>query len=1030
MEGLPPEIQEMLRSVMQQYEDNITELQQENRNLADKLSIYERGNQYNQQDYETLQSKFRAEQDDKHKLDIRCRDLEMRLQELTRRNQEYEARFHRTEEEMKSYTQSERRYKEQIDDLKAKLLQKDQSAQHEREKSFSFIEEREQMRAGNKALVKQNDEMAQIIEVQMEREKELSRVMAEKEQYIAEIEGTIDVLQQKLLRYQNEIIKLRKGGAVTSGEDVLAETVAPSPRSPRDPSFDPALELQRLREENLDLKQRVLTLEEEEHRAARLQKTLEKRNVVIEGLRKEIEERDEQIMQYNVAKGDMIQQIDTYRQRVEEKSRENMDELAEAKQTAEDLEGRYKVAKKRLHDLEEMFNKNKTELEEMRHQIEGYRNGTYGLPEAMNEMRELRAMVEVRDNHIADLVSQLNTMDKIMMGLTRKLDPNFNLEEFLKKLTEIDMDEERIRTEKAARDLEAKIQLMKERGPAGQIKIVVGNDSRPVKTYVVENEQQPEVFTSHAARAFRSRHRPSEAEAPDAVVIPPDQAHIRGKKKFQVDKGEKSIDMEKKRRKSSASQTNAEASENSSEDKEKKPESPRKASPPALPMAPMSENERDEWVIELREHYITAKRERDELQKQLDELRAEYDRLLKDMKGSRGVMADDRNADTVIGLRKPLDAIPTHASYATMPRDTSTLTVRSTQTKPQASLDVVPYSVSFEKMKAPPLEMCRINSETVILPSPEQRAVFEARQNALRTELDRVLKELSEKEIVIGDFTRKLEQREQMLDKLKDTIAGLEKQLIEQRELYQERLATLRKESYEYADKKVKEAMDVRYVDSKLSGVGATPQVDLAEVSSRISQLNRDKERLEEMIREEKASAALAQRQAAQLRQRLREVEMEKEDLKSQMEKSGAQYQMQEYSAEVHLRLKNLERRCAQLKRENAELKHSRPGRNDPLAESDRRGQHAIDQNDEEEVRDNRRLKSAEAKLMTLKTQNEEMQLRLGKANGTIERLNQLLQRKEAQLAKLKDQASQFKQQVISKQKEVNTLRMRGQRPS
>ena len=1013
MEGLPADVQEMLRTFMQQYEDHIAELQQENRNLSDKLSIYERGNQYNQQDYETLQNKFRAEQDDKHRLDIRCRDLEMKIQELTRKNQEYEVRFHRTEEEMKSYTQGERRYKEQIDDLKAKLMQKDQSAQQEREKSFSFIEEREKMRAGNKALVKQNDEMAQIIEIQMEREKELSRVMAEKEQYIAEVEGTIDVLQQKLLRYQNEIIKLRKGGAVTGGEDVLAETVAPSPRSARDgDSLDPALELQRMREENLELKQRILTLEEEEHRATRLQKTLEKRNIIIEGLRKEIEERDEQIMQYNVAKGDMIQQIDTYRQRVEEKSRENLDELTEAKQTAEDLEARYKVAKKRLHDLEEMFNKNKTELEQMRHQIEGYKNGTYGLPEAMNEMRELRAMVEVRDNHIADLVSQLNTMDKIMMGLTKKLDPNFNLEEFLKKLSEIDMDEERIRTEKAARDLEAKIRLMKERGPAGQIKIVVGNDSRPMKAYVVENEQQPEVFTSHAAMAFKTRHRPSEADAADAVVIPQDQQHIKGKKKFKVDKGEKSIDMEKKRRTSSSQ--NPEVSENSSDEKKpesarSRPSSPRSprskpSSPrPEIPMMPMSENERDQWVVELRDQYIACKRERDELEEELEKLKAEYNKLLKRLK-NRGVNADDLNADTVTGLRKPLDNIPTDDSYSR-----GSLTVRSTQTKP-LSLDVVPYPVSFEKTASPPLQYCRINTETVVLPSPEQRAVFEARQNALKIELDRVLKELSEKELLVSDLTRKLEQREQMLDKLRETISGLEKQLLEQREIYQERLSNLRKESYEYADKKVKEAMDVRYVDSKLGGVGATPQVDLTEVSNRIAQLNRDKEHLEEMIKEEKASAALAHRQAAQYRQRLREVEMERDSIRAQMERSGAQYQMQEYSAEVHLRLKNLERRCAELKRENAELKHSRPGRNDPLGGSERRGQHEIDQNDaDEEIRSSRRLKSVEAKLMTLKTQNEEMQLRLGKANGTIERLNQLVQRKETQLTTLQEQVAKYK---------------------
>ena len=51
------------------------------------------------------------------------------------------------------------------------------------------------------------------------------------------------------------------------------------------------------------------------------------------------------------------------------------------------------------------------------------------------------------------------------------------------------------------------------------------------------------------------------------------------------------------------------------------------------------------------------------------------------------------------------------------------------------------------------------------------------------------------------------------------------------------------------------------------------------------------------------------------------------------------------------------------------------------------------------------------------------MQLKLGKAQGTIDRLNQLLQRKEGQVEKLKEQASSFKHQIIAKQKEVNLLR-------
>jgi DNA repair exonuclease SbcCD ATPase subunit len=55
-------------------------------------------------------------------------------------------------------------------------------------------------------------------------------------------------------------------------------------------------------------------------------------------------------------------------------------------------------------------------------------------------------------------------------------------------------------------------------------------------------------------------------------------------------------------------------------------------------------------------------------------------------------------------------------------------------------------------------------------------------------------------------------------------------------------------------------------------------------------------------------------------------------------------------------------------------------------------------------------LRAARLRVERLRTQNEEMQLRLGKANTTIERLNQLVQRKETLLTALQAELDRMKQ--------------------
>jgi chromosome segregation ATPase len=54
-------------------------------------------------------------------------------------------------------------------------------------------------------------------------------------------------------------------------------------------------------------------------------------------------------------------------------------------------------------------------------------------------------------------------------------------------------------------------------------------------------------------------------------------------------------------------------------------------------------------------------------------------------------------------------------------------------------------------------------------------------------------------------------------------------------------------------------------------------------------------------------------------------------------------------------------------------------------------------------------MRATLVKMEKLGRQNEELQLRLSKANATIDRLNQLVQRKEAQLSQIQEQLAQAK---------------------
>lgn len=73
-------------------------------------------------------------------------------------------------------------------------------------------------------------------------------------------------------------------------------------------------------------------------------------------------------------------------------------------QQLESLKANRKESEKLLAEREE-------EVAELIRTIKRYESGTYGLSEATKELREARHQLQVRDDHIESLVSQLNALE-------------------------------------------------------------------------------------------------------------------------------------------------------------------------------------------------------------------------------------------------------------------------------------------------------------------------------------------------------------------------------------------------------------------------------------------------------------------------------------------------------------------------------------------------------------------------------------------------------------------------------------------
>ncbi|KAH0795118.1 hypothetical protein GPJ56_000961 [Histomonas meleagridis] len=1089
MDALPPEYQAIITDLLQEYVDQISDLQAQ-------LRAYQAGNQFSQNDYYKLEMDLRTERDNNAQLSRKLQESETARKMQDSKIQQFELQIQRLNIDANQVLLEKKRMQDIIDNQQKQIQNSKSGNEASKLQISQFTNEKKAMREIQHALEKQNNELSSAVELLLAREQELTKALQERIQSNSEIESNFSALQAKCTKYEREITRLKKQNNEITTQIDINQNVTQQNTLTFESIHD---ELDALKRQNEELKEKVTNLEEEALRAQRLQSALETRNKNIEALQQQISEKDEIILSFNRAKGELIQQVETYRQRVESRAKGNDKEIVKLRDQVERFRELNLTSQRRIQDLESILKQSSQEVEELRKQKESIENGTYGLPQAINELKEVRAMVDVRDKQIADLVSNLNSMDKIMMGLCGKLNINFNLEEFLEKFNSDELKNQKLRTQKAEEDLRNKMELMKKRGAVGEIKVVLNNDQRPIKTTIYENDtnnNEKSVIhkVSNATKAFRQRYQynnnnEGDDENEGSIILPADQLHKKGQQRFKINRSNEThqINLHKK----PETKTNANTKTNTNSKSKivknekiitKKDEICQTDEKIVLEKPSKdAKDDRDEWIINLNNKYIQTQQERDEWKRKYEQLTKQKQNKKFVTETTQSIDLNDTNNDSTIEItvmsNSTLSDIKSNETIAETDNKTKekiknnnskvindknnktkekiadkakesiqnnnktkenvtskTITIADKSNNDKISNKVkladmstqsVPVSLSLSDIISPSiathndivLTLCNPPNSVILSPDAKAQEIFNARNNALKNELLQIQHESIENKHKCETLQEKLQQNETIITKLQNTIDNLEAELSKQRDKYKERLKQVKIDAYKYAKSKLKEEIELNNITATNNNIknNKTNENELNEISKHITKLNQEKNSLQMELEEERENVLLLQNQTEQYRIRLKATENELNDMRNQMLRTNTTLRVNEFNAEMRTRMKILNDKNVKLREKVKELttKLKEMQENNTNNENENNWKSNEINENENANKDNRRIKSVEAKYMKLQVQNEELQLRLGRANGTIERLNQILQRKEEQLTKLKDIAAKYKHEII-----------------
>ena len=996
-------IQQMLDQQLGAYEDQIEQLRQENQELKQRVMIYSDGNQISRADYNSLEDKYREQQDIIARLKRENSDLESKCATITTKCQTLEMQIQRQNNDMTNGVVETKNKDSQITILKSQIEKLNQTISNQKNNLQVILDEKRSVTNTLREMSAKNTELQTAVEAFLERDKALVQALQEQSALVADRDAEIANLQRRVVRSETKLKKYDKNAVTDEPLKIPpkkdgSKGNAAAEGKEEDLSGDIQDQLLQAKKKNREYRQRIFKLQDEERKAQRLTQALESRQKQIINLQTLLDKTETELLQYKQSSEDFANQIAIYREEKELMRIESSEQVQELKKQVEELTIKYQEANKTRESLQTQMEEKNIEMADITNQVRAYENGEFGLPQAIDEMKELRAMVEVREKHIAELIDQVNSMDKIINGLTLELGTDFNYDEFIKSLDERMEQQEQLRIARAKRELEARVRQMRANPQLGPISIVV-----------------------------------NEAERKDFDLRATVKAHLDAQPQPKKQKRKKKHEEVVQIFDSDLSDSTKSESSKKTENEPKKPETllpeiretvDAEVQAADVPLPPqfyeMNDDERDEWVANLQKKYL-------ELQKQLKDLQQQLknyaDKILR-------MEADNQNKQEQINTlqaeneeyKARLRSAANEFMQAPPPQRNQEV-IKIPVHEPKATLFMTPFPVEYSI----PLKMLQmsVSNQTIgQFPTDEEKRIMEARERERSNKMSEALTTSANLQAQLDEYLKKLNQKDGIIHDNQETIENLRKQLKELAEHYKERLKEFKEESERNVEARLREMQDALAAGN--GGAGNGPNYSaLPEVARRLKELNNENDVLQKRINDLEEMLSGSNQLAEQYRQRIKALESEKEN-KDDIPVKGRQEGplSHPYAQKLQRQNAELKKKIAYLNDQIDQLRSTRqryePIQTDHSASDTNRDQEQIE-------RLTAQMKSYKAKYIQVKSQQDELLLRLEKEKETTERLKTMLQKRETVVQKLTDKNNQYKHQ---NEKLKAALIARGGRPS
>jgi chromosome segregation ATPase len=419
--------------------------------------------------YDSLQSRLRAEEDDSIQTGRAFQNLKLRYDTLLHENRQLQSQL--ISFANRPTAPPDRR----IPDLERRVARDEGIRASDRQTVITAISAQKRLENANQRCEAQIHDLELSIEELLGRNRELARALEALESENKRAVADVRRERQRTADCERVIAALK------------AERRPPPPELPKEELAEARQKLAAAESAMAKAKARIADLEKA---AAKMQTALSDRNREIERLGEQADDAEAELMAIRQVRDEMERRMVQMEAGIEE-AREKEEGYVRTLKAQEEfrkreMEGERCVSEKLTREVQ----KKEAEIKKLRTEFDLFLSKTYGLPEAVNEMRQLRVMVSVRDAQIADMIMENGWYQKMIAELETVFPPSFDFEEFYAGL-------ERERREKDGRALRHKALEIVQRAIAerkdpdfGRIEIVIG-PAREV--YVASNNADGEL---------------------------------------------------------------------------------------------------------------------------------------------------------------------------------------------------------------------------------------------------------------------------------------------------------------------------------------------------------------------------------------------------------------------------------------------------------------------------------------------------------------------------------------------------------